>query len=695
MTRFRSVPPIITVCASLLVSCSAPPTADVAEPADTLETDGAPDVDSPSASREDVTADSTGGLQPDTDTDTDTGTDSDSRGEVRDEPVPETPAVAPDFGPGFELVSLPVGGEASPVHLFSGDEREKPDVTSGFFGDVDGDGSGDYVISATPSSELESAPSTAVFSYDARAATLSVATGLPARGRVLAVLDVDSDGQTDVLMATGETDVLWGTDSGLSTPTRLGELPYLSHDPKTPIGAFDVDEDGWLDLLIRGGSCCESTCPEVVPVLREGLRQWRRAPELVDGRFHLSPYAVLGARLGDGEAFLMSFGARERNCGTVPRNFFRSVAPNDMGYPFFEPVEVVPPGAQAEFTLAAPMGAAVGDVNNDGLFDIAIPQDAAGDVLYVAGEVLPMTDGTDRAGFRLTPSTNGRAQLGWGTAMLDLDQDGRPDLVIAHGNDHGSFLFADDDRGEMWTTAHWNNGDGRFVDVSEQLGISERGHWTALTVTDLEEDGDADLIVGGQGQLPRLYRNRIVTTNHGFSMRLRGTTSNHLGIGAVVRVKTEAAEEPFLFQAGTTASQAALSEPLVFVGLGPHLSATWVEVEWPSGLVQRLDDVEAGRLHTVVEPEVIAIEPAGRHLSAGGPDAAMITVTPRGSDGSGIDAEVTVANVFGRPVDVSLESHDGDTWVFAARAPDEPGSTVFEVTIDGEPVRVRPRLWWD
>ena len=89
-------------------------------------------------------------------------------------------------------------------------------------------------------------------------------------------------------------------------------------------------------------------------------------------------------------------------------------------------------------------------------------------------------------------------------------------------------------------TLHLARGPHCFEDATALSGIQQPGNWRSLTVGDLEGDGDADIIVGGSGT-PRVYRNEIETGNHHLALRLRGHTSNRLGVGAVVRVEAEQA----------------------------------------------------------------------------------------------------------------------------------------------------------
>ena len=134
----------------------------------------------------------------------------------------------------------------------------------------------------------------------------------------------------------------------------------------------------------------------------------------------------------------------------------------------------------------------------------------------------------------------------------------------------------------------------------------------------------------------------------------------------------------------------------MFVGLGRETSAERVEITWPSGTVQELHDVAAGGVRDVAEPPVLTIDPPGRHLPADGHAQAQVRITPRRRDGTIADAtRVEVRVAAGSTVEVTTPVRDAQGWIVTLTAPAAPGSTVVEVRIDGTPVLVRPRLWWD
>ena len=129
------------------------------------------------------------------------------------------------------------------------------------------------------------------------------------------------------------------------------------------------------------------------------------------------------------------------------------------------------------------------------------------------------------------------------------------------------------------------------VDCGWSMPVAGRG----AAFGDLNNDGWTDIVMTVLGGTAVVFRNRGGTA-HWLTLELRGTRSNRDGIGARVRVNGQA---QYLTSAGSYLSA---SDKRVHFGLGAATSAR-IEILWPSGIVQRLNEVAADRFLTVVEPE--------------------------------------------------------------------------------------------
>jgi len=177
-------------------------------------------------------------------------------------------------------------------------------------------------------------------------------------------------------------------------------------------------------------------------------------------------------------------------------------------------------------------------------------------------------------------------------------------------------------------------------------------------------------------------------------MRLKGTTSNPLGLGALVRVRPDQESPEQVHLAGHMGNPYGVSEPLIFVGLGDNEVAEDVRITWPSGFIQELKGLSAGTLHEVQEPETLRVSPWSRRLEASGSASAFVEVyarTPGGELKS--DAELTLSITHGLGTLSEGVPHEGGMrWEVAP--PGEEGTTRFEARIDGVAIEVRPRVFW-
>ncbi|MDP6943529.1 MAG: FG-GAP-like repeat-containing protein [Myxococcota bacterium] len=558
-----------------------------------------------------------------------------------------------------------------------------PDPTYGVFADLDGAPPLEIIISGAAN---QNDAHRQTYDYDPDTHTLSPRVpALPITGAVAVAEDLDGDGHTD-LVSPRPADVViyWGDEEGrFEGHTQVAPGTLVGDVERTAFHLFDIDQDGWLDLLMP------ETCTMMV-VMRMGLRTWHKRSQVLQGYETVDPYAVATWSRAGQPLLLLDLG--DPYCGFYTAMEYETL--DAEGYPLFGPEEIYEDPTITHrdgiegLASVGPMGAAVADLNRDGVLDLFLTLDPAHAILDGAAG-WPVISGQPESGLRLVPSDSDLPQVGWGVALIDLDRDGLDDVVIAHGNDTSRFLGTDLSPGPQWTTAHLNGGGFRFLDVTEHLGLGRRGWWRALTVDDLDGDADPDLIVGGVGEAPRVYRNDIETPHHTLALRLVGRTSNRLGIGARVVVNPVGTSDQRLYAVGAMGGPKAASSPRVFAGLGSATSAD-VTVTWPSGVVQTVEGLQADETHVVIEPEVLRVEPIGRHLPAGGDEVATLTIRPQEA---ATMVTATITHGDGLPTE-AVETEEG-VWVVTVTPPAQPGSARIEVRIDGQPVMVRPRLWWD
>ncbi len=122
-----------------------------------------------------------------------------------------------------------------------------------------------------------------------------------------------------------------------------------------------------------------------------------------------------------------------------------------------------------------------------------------------------------------------------------------------------------------------------------------------LAYGDLDNDGRIDLVVTALGAPVQILRNITYTANHWIELKLTGTRSNRMGIGARIRLTTEDGREQY-GEVFTSAGYGASIDPRVHFGLGNSRIVREIEIRWPSGIRQVLQNVTADRILAVEEP---------------------------------------------------------------------------------------------
>ena len=126
---------------------------------------------------------------------------------------------------------------------------------------------------------------------------------------------------------------------------------------------------------------------------------------------------------------------------------------------------------------------------------------------------------------------------------------------------------------------------------------------------DIDNDGFLDVLVTTNSGPAYLFHNEG-GSNHSLRLKLVGTKSNRDGIGAVVHVTSGSDKQWKMLRSGS--SYLSQSELVLTFGLGTQTKADTVEIQWPSGRVDKLSNLNAGQTLTIEEGKgVIANRPYG------------------------------------------------------------------------------------
>ncbi len=192
--------------------------------------------------------------------------------------------------------------------------------------------------------------------------------------------------------------------------------------------------------------------------------------------------------------------------------------------------------------------------------------------------------------------------LTFGAFFFDFDLDGKIDIFAANGHVH-------DDISKVQQTVTYaqsphlfhNLGNHRFALVTKRVGSSLQTPIVARGAAygDVDNDGDPDILISTNGGSAILFRNEG-TVNHYLKLKLVGTKSNRDAIGARVVVHLSDKNKQWQ-QVKSGMSYCSQSElPLTF-GLGKITTVPKVEIFWPSGRTQILENVASGKVLTVQE----------------------------------------------------------------------------------------------
>ena len=245
----------------------------------------------------------------------------------------------------------------------------------------------------------------------------------------------------------------------------------------------------------------------------------------------------------------------------------------------------------------AGMGIGVGDYDLDGHLDL-FKTNFADDtnVLYHNDGKGNFDDVTNAA--HLGVETH---YICWGTGIVDLDNDGHPDIFVVAGSVYpGIEQKLPQYPNKCPRMIFRNLGNGTFEELIDGggPGVAARHSSRGCAFGDFDNDGDLDILIINRDEPPSLLRNDLRGNHHWLKVRLIGVKSNRSAIGARVLVhygkKTEA--QAMLSQSSFYSA----SDPRLHFGLGAETNAD-IEVIWPNGFKERLKGIAADQLVTIKE----------------------------------------------------------------------------------------------
>jgi hypothetical protein len=433
-------------------------------------------------------------------------------------------------------------------------------------------------------------------------------------GMGVAAADYDNDGHTDLYVTNLNGSILYhnngdGTFTDVTIQTGVGGSGW-----STGALFIDYDRDGLLDLVVsryvKWDFSMDVWCGERKPGLRAYCHpdQFQPTTYLVfhnegkNGFKDVSSQTQIARYPGKGLGIAMNDFDRDGwpdvfvANDSVPQQLFRN-----RGDGTFEDVALERGAAyDSDGRSFSGMGTDFADYDNDGWPDLfanalatqrySLFHNRKGTFDYVSDSV-----GVGRASI---------LHSGWGSKFLDYDNDGWKDLFVGQGHVMDNIQLTLPQVRYLEPPLLMRNVKGRFVDVSATAGPVFRKPLAARGVAfgDLNNDGWVDIVINCNNGPAVILENQRVGGNHWLLIDTIGTHSNRDGIGAQLRLVEESGAEQYAVVT-TGSSYLSSNDKRVSFGLGRGKQAKLLEITWPSGKTQKLENVAADQILKVREPQ--------------------------------------------------------------------------------------------
>lgn len=423
--------------------------------------------------------------------------------------------------------------------------------------------------------------------------------------------DVDDDGLPDLYVTAYGPNVLF-RNHGDGTFAEVTDRAGVG-DPRWSIGCtfFDADGDADLDLFVA--NYIDADWEEVLGARR--TRRWRGMVEVLDG-----PKGLPGSKntfyvnRGDGtfeeatseagfdpggDSYSMGVTTFDYdNDGDVDVYVANDSTPNclyrNRGDGTFEEVGTITGTAYSvNGTTQGSMGVHFGDYDGDGFFDVVVTN-FANDYYNLYRNLDGRLFLDDSFDARVAVPTF--VPLGWGTFFFDADNDTDLDLFFSNGHIYPQ-VDGDPALSESYRQKNqlFLNEDGRFQEVSETAGevfsleLSSRG----AAFGDLDNDGDLDIVLSNQDAKPTYLENRTGGGNRWIELELVDTRGNRQALGARVLLVEGGRRQ--LREVSSGGSYASQNDLRLHFGLGEAARVERLEITWPDGEREVLEDLPAGK----------------------------------------------------------------------------------------------------
>ena len=406
-------------------------------------------------------------------------------------------------------------------------------------------------------------------------------------GAGVAVADYNNDGWPDLFLANANEDILLQNQNGEGFVDVTQDVGIIDNQLGRGTSASwgDFNNDGFLDLYVTNHFNLFN---------QQDIRQDRLFMNN-QGQSFTDVSAWLGVEALDGFGFSSTWTDFDNDgdpdlfvindCGFseifhTSKLFRNNGAALDGTWRFTDVTE----RTEADHCHNG-MGIAVGDYDRDGLQEYFYTNIGERTLLlhYDSGTFY---DAAEDAGV-YTYHPDGRRLWTWGANFFDYDLDGWLDLYVAAGT---LWIQTNTEENPQHNLLFRNKGDGTFEDVSEQSGVDDPRRSRSPVYADYDGDGDIDLFLVNVDQQGVLFENTSNEGNHYLIIDLEGVVSNRDGIGAKLKLTTPDGAAQY-WETRSGSSLGGGDDQAAYFGLASNTTASSLEITWPSGIVQVVEDL--------------------------------------------------------------------------------------------------------
>jgi len=444
--------------------------------------------------------------------------------------------------------------------------------------------------------------------------TRQAGLAVPMFGFGVAVGDYDNDGFDDLFItALGQSHLFHNNGNGTFTDVTKSAGMLGPNEFSTSAAWVDYDRDGKLDLVVA--NYVRWTEQTDLYCTLDGARKSYCTPEsykgtsvrlwhnLGNGKFE---DATQKAGLGDPTSKSLGIAILDYNADGWPDILIANdTQPNKLYLnkkdgSFEERGVAAGIGFSEDGVARAGMGVDAADYDRSGHASVLITNFAnqMASLYHNEGNGLFVDEAPQSEVGRATLVT-----LGFGCFFFDYDNDGWPDVFVADGHIEDAIERVQK-RVSYAEPSHLfrNLGGGKFQEVTAQMGPVFAAPRVArgAAYADIDNDGFLDVLITTNAGPAYLFHNEG-GANHSLRVKLVGTKSNRDGIGAVVHVTSDNNKDKQWKMLRSGSSYLSQSELVLTFGLATQSKADTVEIQWPSGQVENLSNVNAGQTVTVQE----------------------------------------------------------------------------------------------